>query len=281
MSELEPVTESFGYASATHWSRVAEVVGSLSSPLSVTLARSVADQVVGKLKCESVLDIATGDGGLAFELATQGAKVVGIDYSDVAIRQACKRSRQDMSLATKFAVMNASYLSFADSSFDAVTFLRSYWVFPEIAPVLREVNRVLKRQGKLVIQLWGSPAQCSMITFGTAILGKYLPELHVPSGVNGPFDITVKDLSEYLGECSFQNFSARHHMIEVEIRNIDDYWLNFRTLAGTAYFAFTQQSQVTQKAVEAEWHNRWHARLLRGAPPRLRLDWLICTAQKP
>ena len=67
------------------------------------------------------LGIGVGVGGHAFELASLGASVVGIDISDVGVDQAQRKAAEEgMSDRLDFRVMNAESLDFPDGSFDLV-----------------------------------------------------------------------------------------------------------------------------------------------------------------
>ncbi len=68
-----------------------------------------------------VLEYGCGAGSLAFELARNGAHVVGIDLSPVAIERASERGRAEgLEAQLEFRVMNAEQLDFPDENFDLV-----------------------------------------------------------------------------------------------------------------------------------------------------------------
>jgi ubiquinone/menaquinone biosynthesis C-methylase UbiE len=66
-----------------------------------------------------VLEYGCGPGSAAFDLARLGAKVVGIDISDVAIAQSIARAKAE-NLDIDFRRMNAECLEFEDDSFDLI-----------------------------------------------------------------------------------------------------------------------------------------------------------------
>lgn len=68
-----------------------------------------------------VLEYGCGPGSSAFRLARQGAHVVGIDISPVAIEQATEEGRREgLEQNLEFRVMDAENLELVDSSFDLV-----------------------------------------------------------------------------------------------------------------------------------------------------------------
>lgn len=68
-----------------------------------------------------VLEYGCGRGSAAFDLAAAGARVTGIDISDVAIDLAKERAAEHgVAERVRFCVMDAESLEFADASFDLV-----------------------------------------------------------------------------------------------------------------------------------------------------------------
>jgi len=105
---------------------------------------------------KSILDVATGTGSLAIELSNTAKKVIGIDLSTKMLDVAEKKRRNDN---LSFLLMDASKMKFNDGEFDAVTISLGLHDMPlEIRTlVLKEVKRVLKKDGKLFILEYNSP----------------------------------------------------------------------------------------------------------------------------
>lgn len=112
-----------------------------------------------------VLDVATGTGDLAFELARRAphASITGVDFSGemlaIARNKAARRGR-----GVSFAHADAQALPFADASFDAVTIAYGLRNLEEPGRGLGEFRRVLRPGGRLVVLefppppggLWGA-----------------------------------------------------------------------------------------------------------------------------
>jgi ubiquinone/menaquinone biosynthesis C-methylase UbiE len=105
---------------------------------------------------KSVLDVATGTGSLAIDLSNSAEKVVGIDLSSKMLDVAEKK-RKNNNLS--FMLMDASNMKFKDEEFDLVTISLGLHDMPlDIRTlVLKEVKRVLKRDGKLYILEYNTP----------------------------------------------------------------------------------------------------------------------------
>lgn len=105
---------------------------------------------------KSVLDVATGTGSLAIDLCKSAKKVVGIDLSSKMLDVAEKKRKNDN---LSFLLMDASNMKFNDEEFDLVTISLGLHDMPlDIRTlVLKEVKRVLKRNGKLYILEYDLP----------------------------------------------------------------------------------------------------------------------------
>jgi demethylmenaquinone methyltransferase / 2-methoxy-6-polyprenyl-1,4-benzoquinol methylase len=99
-----------------------------------------------------VLDVATGTGAVALELAKKGCEVVGLDQSAEMLAVAKRRLPQ-----MEFVEASAEKLPFEDASFDAltVTYLLRYVDDP--GATLRELARIVKPGGSIASLEFGVP----------------------------------------------------------------------------------------------------------------------------
>jgi len=101
-----------------------------------------------------ILDVGCGGGRTIQQLAllAPNGKVFGIDYSNASVAVA----RQTNSAAIESAKVDirhgsVSKLSFADDTFDLVTAVETLYYWPNLDADLREVRRVLRPKGRVVI----------------------------------------------------------------------------------------------------------------------------------
>jgi ubiquinone/menaquinone biosynthesis C-methylase UbiE len=88
--------------------------------IAVSSQRFYHEQLLANCANAEVLEYGCGQGSQAFELARHGARVTGIDISEVAIEQARERARQEGLEGLTFQVMNAEQLEFPDSRFNLI-----------------------------------------------------------------------------------------------------------------------------------------------------------------
>ncbi|HEY2846896.1 MAG TPA: bifunctional demethylmenaquinone methyltransferase/2-methoxy-6-polyprenyl-1,4-benzoquinol methylase UbiE [Pyrinomonadaceae bacterium] len=101
----------------------------------------------------TVLDVACGTGDLSIELATGAkARIVGTDFCRPMLAIADEKSKsRDKRSRTFYVESDAMSLSFANDTFDAVTIAFGLRNLPNYEDGLRELSRILKPNGKLVI----------------------------------------------------------------------------------------------------------------------------------
>lgn len=94
-----------------------------------------------------VLEIATGTGLIAINIAESVQSVEATDFSPKMIEAAMKKNIPDN---VHFSVEDASALSFAAQTFDAVIISNALHIMPDPELVLKNIKRVLKPNGILI-----------------------------------------------------------------------------------------------------------------------------------
>lgn len=100
-----------------------------------------------------VLDVATGTGDLAFELAQRvrpGGHVIGLDFAEPMLEQA-RRKAQKRDLPVRFVTGDALDLQFQGNSFDAATCAFGLRNLDDRQQGLNEMTRVTREGGRVVI----------------------------------------------------------------------------------------------------------------------------------
>jgi ubiquinone/menaquinone biosynthesis C-methylase UbiE len=96
-----------------------------------------------------VLEIATGT-GTNLSHYPDSCEIVATDLSPRMIDQARERA-ESLGVAVDFHTMDAEALDFPDDSFDTVVECNSLCVFPNPVAVLREMGRVCRKDGRILL----------------------------------------------------------------------------------------------------------------------------------
>lgn len=110
-------------------------------------------KIVKESNPETILDIATGTGDLAINLAeTNAAKITGLDISSGMLdigKQKIKKKSLDHKI--EMVLGDSENIPFDDNSFDAITVAFGVRNFETLEIGLKEIHRVLKPNGTFVI----------------------------------------------------------------------------------------------------------------------------------
>lgn len=103
---------------------------------------------------QRILDIGCGGGKTVSKLAgiIGNGKVCGIDHSDVSVRSSTRLNGRFIDRhKVEIRLASVSSIPYPDNFFDVVTAIESYFFRPDLASDLKEVLRVLKPKGKLLL----------------------------------------------------------------------------------------------------------------------------------
>ena len=102
----------------------------------------------------NILDVGCGGGKTINRLAAMApaGKVAGIDYSAQSVKVA-RRTNAELIRAGRVSIEpgTVSHLPFPDASFDLVTAVETHYYWPDPVNDLREIGRVLKPGGTLLL----------------------------------------------------------------------------------------------------------------------------------
>jgi demethylmenaquinone methyltransferase / 2-methoxy-6-polyprenyl-1,4-benzoquinol methylase len=128
---------------------------------------------------DAVLDVCCGTGDLAFELARRvapGGHVVGCDFSEQMLDLARDKAL-DRGSPVRFEWADALELPYDDGRFDAVTVGFGVRNFADRDRGLREMARVLKPGGRLVVLEFTEPSRPPFSTFYSLWFDRIVPVL--------------------------------------------------------------------------------------------------------
>ena len=112
--------------------------------------RTAAVRHLGLARTDSVLEVGIGT-GLNLPLYPAGCRLTGIDLSQEMLDKAVERVQTLAMPNVTLKVMDATSLDFADNEFDKALATYTISAVPDPVAVLREMRRVVKPGGTLVV----------------------------------------------------------------------------------------------------------------------------------
>jgi ubiquinone/menaquinone biosynthesis C-methylase UbiE len=156
------------------WDAIAEGYDRYVAPQEVDLAND-ALRLVGLESGERFLDVAAGTGGLSLPAARLGAEVVATDWSPSMIERFVARAREEGLREAEGRVMDCHSLDLPDNTFDVTGSQFGVMLVPDQARALREMARVTKPGGRVVVIAYGSPAEFETLQVFIAALTVVAP----------------------------------------------------------------------------------------------------------
>jgi ubiquinone/menaquinone biosynthesis C-methylase UbiE len=151
-----------------------------------------------------VIDVATGPGTLALEIAQRVAEVDAVDFSKsmVLLLESALAERNIRNV--RACVADGQALPFEDSRFDAGFSLFGLMFFPDRPKGYAELLRVLKPGGRVLISSWAPTADSTLMAAMFGAIHEVDPNIPKPAG--DPFGLeNPRVLQGELEEAGFQN----------------------------------------------------------------------------
>ena len=138
-------------------------------------------KIIDSDKSLEILDVACGTGDFSIEIAKQakeGSRITGVDLSDGMLEIGKKKvSSLGMSETIKLEQGDCERLRFSDQSFDRVSVAFGVRNFENLETGLREMKRVLKAGGKIVILELSVPGNKFLLALYKIYTLKILPAI--------------------------------------------------------------------------------------------------------
>ncbi|MEN6316235.1 MAG: class I SAM-dependent methyltransferase [Clostridiaceae bacterium] len=128
-----------------------------------------------------ILDVCCGTGNSSIAIGCKNSNntIVGIDLSKDMLKIGVNKILKQNLTNISFKEMNAANMDFEDNCFDVVTISLALHEMPQdiISPILAEIERVLKTDGRFYIIEWEKPKN-----FISKLLFYVFPTLFEPKG---------------------------------------------------------------------------------------------------
>lgn len=156
------------------WDRIAPGFDEFATPITMTLADDVLRRV-GVGPGTRFLDVAAGSGALSIPAARVGAQVLATDVAPTMIERLNTRARQEGLTNLEGRVMDGHALQLDNDSFDVTASQNGVSLFPDLPRGLREMVRVTRPGGQVVVVAFGSPQRSEFLGFFLAALRAAIP----------------------------------------------------------------------------------------------------------
>ncbi len=168
-----------------------------------------------------VLDVACGTGDLSLELQKSGsAKVTGTDFCRPMLEIAFAKNDKN-NLSIPYVEADGMNLSFADATFDAVTIAFGLRNFSNWQDGLRELHRVLKSGGKLVILEFSTPVVPGFRQAFQFYFSSILPRIGgAVSGSRGAYEYLPDSVSKFPDQKNLAAMMRETGFTDVEYKNL-------------------------------------------------------------
>ncbi len=174
-SQGEATTAEEHAAPPEAWDSIAAGYDRYVAPQEADLANE-ALRLVGLEPGERFLDVAAGTGGLSLPAARRGAQVLATDWSPAMIQRFDACVREEGLSEAEGSVMDCHALDLPDDSFDVTGSQFGVMLVPDQPRALREMVRVTKPGGRVVLIAYGSPAEFETLQVFISALKVVAPE---------------------------------------------------------------------------------------------------------
>ncbi len=156
------------------WDRVAPRFDEHVTPRSTAFGEEILDRL-GLTAGARFVDVACGSGALAIPAARRGAQVVATDISPVMIERLRTRASAQGLTNVDARVMDGYDLDLGDDTFDLAASQHGVSLFADMDRGLRELVRVTRPGGRVLIVAFGAPHKAEFLTFFVGALRAAVP----------------------------------------------------------------------------------------------------------
>lgn len=210
------------------WDNIAAGYDQFVAPTEVWLANEALKRAgLQPGEGERFLDVAAGTGGLSLPAARLGAKVVATDWSPAMIERLEMRARAAGLVNLAGRVMDCHALELDDHTFDLTGSQFGVMLVPDQALALREMARVTRPGGRLLLIAYGAPDEIEFLHFFVGALQAIDPELRGLGASSAPLEFQVSDpevLRARLADAGLTQVTVATVTEEIEFHSGQELW---------------------------------------------------------
>ena len=178
-------------APAGAWDAIAALYDEHVAPGEAELA-TAGLRLAGLQPGDTFLDVAAGTGGLSLPAARLGAKVLATDWSPKMIEHFTARVAAE-GLDAEGRVMDCHALDIPDDTYDVTGSQFGVMLVPDQAQALREMVRVTKPGGRVLLIAYGNPGEFEALHFFISAVQAVVPEFEGPAPDEPMLEFQVAD----------------------------------------------------------------------------------------
>lgn len=208
------------------WGKIARGYDQFVTDTEIWLANE-ALQMVGLQPGQTFLDVAAGCGGLSLPAARLGAKVLATDWSPEMIECFELRVRKEGLTDAKGKVMDGHHLELDDNQFDVSGSQFGVMLFPDQPRALREMVRVTKHGGKVLMIAYGDPAKIEFLNFFIAAIQSVAPQFQGLPTDPLPLEFQAADpavLHQRLSSAGLKDIQVQTVTEKLEFNSGQQFW---------------------------------------------------------
>jgi ubiquinone/menaquinone biosynthesis C-methylase UbiE len=208
------------------WDAIAALYDKHVAPGEAELA-TAGLRLAGLQAGDTFLDVAAGPGGLSLPAARLGAKVLATDWSPKMIEHFNARVAAE-GLDAEGRVMDCHALDLPDDSYDVTGSLFGVMLVPDQSQALREMVRVTKPGGRVLLIAYGNPAEFEALHVFISAAQAVAPEFEGPAEDEPLLEFQVADpdvLRQRLIDAGLTDVSVdTSHQERISMRTGQELW---------------------------------------------------------
>jgi ubiquinone/menaquinone biosynthesis C-methylase UbiE len=173
------------------------------------------------------LDVASGSGALGVPAARRGAQVLAADLSPNMIERLNRRARAEGLSNLEGRVMDGHALELEDDTFDIAGSQFGVMLFPDLPRGLRELVRVTRPGGRVLIVVYGAPAKVEFLTYFMGAMQAVVPTFTGLPTDPPPLPFQVADpevLRARMAEAGLRDIRVEKGSEDLEFKSGKEMW---------------------------------------------------------
>lgn len=208
------------------WDDVAASYDDHITPVNIGLANEALRRT-GLRSGMRFLDVAAGSGALTIAAARRGARVLAIDLSPRMIARLQARVQRERLADVEARIMDGHLLALENDSFDGAGSQFGIMLFPDMPRGLRELVRVTKPGGEVLVVVFGAPPRIEFIALFMRAMQTAVPGFTGPPDDPPPLAFQLQNpdrLRKELVTAGLKNIRVHTIIQAVEFRSAEHLW---------------------------------------------------------